>query len=73
MTGMPGMYAGHRIPPGLKTQFSWDVMMSLGDQYLVTSLMESSSPNRLAERTWPGWECSMQTKFKNEERRGCLR
>jgi len=43
--GMLVMYAGHRILSGLKIQVSWDVMLSLGDQFLVTSLMGSSSPS----------------------------
>jgi len=32
-------YAGHRILSGLKMQVSWEVMLSLGDHFLVTLLM----------------------------------
>jgi hypothetical protein len=68
--GMLVMYAGHQILSGMKIQVSSDVLLSLGDQFLVSSLMGSSSPSRPAERTWPGWECSIQAKFKKQEGQG---
>jgi len=38
MIGMLFMYAGHRILSRLKIRVSWDILLSLGDQFLVTSL-----------------------------------
>jgi len=59
-TGMIVMYADHRILSGLKIQVSWDVKLSLGDQFLVTSLMGFKQPEQTSrtDLAWLGMQHS---------------